>query len=234
MLTLAIGLAASAASATPPPRTPAKIAWRPLLKAAPGKVPWCFAYSPAHRAYACLGSAPSEIDQNARAGYVDLIGGHADKAVVESHGVAGAVRPVVPTAAVDARIAALGFTTVPLEAATLTPGEWHPVDNAAVRFDLRLHEGDASMEYFGGVTVRCPDAREIEVNVRKRGLELGEVARLFRAPGTKTFALSVVGEDGGEDTLETWVNTVVIDTAALCSGSPGVAGPIEGRSVGPW
>ena len=34
MLTLAIGLAASAASATPPPRAPAKIAWRPLLKAA--------------------------------------------------------------------------------------------------------------------------------------------------------------------------------------------------------
>jgi hypothetical protein len=234
MLTLAIGLAASAASATPPPRTPAKIAWRPLLKAAPGKTPWCFAYSPAHRAYACLGSAPSDSDQSARAGYVDLLGGHATKTVVESHAVAGAVKPIAPTTAIDARLAELGFTSVPLEATTLTPDEWHPVDDAAVRLSVRLHEGDASFEYFGDVTVRCPNAREIEVNVRKRGLELGEVARLYHAPGTRTLALSVVGEDGGEDMIETWVNTVVIDTAALCAGASGIAGPIEGRSVGPW
>jgi hypothetical protein len=235
MLTLAIGLAASAASATPPPRVPAKIAWRPLLKAAAlGKTPWCFAYSPAHRAYACLGSAPSPIDQSARTGYVDLIGGLADKTVVESHAVAGSAKTIEPTTAIDARLAALGFTSVPLAATTLTPGEWTAIDDAAVRFDLRLHEGDASFEYFGGLSVRCPDDREIELNIRKRGLELGEVARLFRAPGTKTFALSVVGEDGGEGEVETWVNTVVIDTAALCAGGPGVSGPIDGRSVGPW
>jgi hypothetical protein len=233
MLTLALGLAASTALATPT-RAPARIAWRPLLKAALGQIPWCFAYSPAHRAYACLGSSPSEGDPNARAGYVDLIGGHADKAVVESFAVAGAVKSIEPTAAVDARLTALGFTAVPLAATTLTPGEWHPVDDAAVRYNVRLHEGDASIEYLGGVTVRCPDAREIEVNVRKRGLELGEVARAYHAPGTRTLALSVVGEDGGEGDIATWVNTVVIDTAAMCAGVLGIAGPIDGRSVGSW
>jgi hypothetical protein len=183
MLTLAIGLAASAASATPPPRTPAKIAWRPLLKAAPGKTPWCFAYSPAHRAYACLGSAPSDSDQSARAGYVDLLGGHATKTVVESHAVAGAVKPIAPTTAIDARLAELGFTSVPLEATTLTPDEWHPVDDAAVRLSVRLHEGDASFEYFGDVTVRCPNAREIEVNVRKLGRRRGRRRRHDRDVG---------------------------------------------------
>lgn len=235
LVTLAIGFAASAASASPPlrARPPVKIAWRPLLKAATRQTPWCFAYSPARRAYACLGSAPLEGSKNARAGYVDLIGGTIDKPLVESYAVAGEVRSLTSTAAVEGRLTALGFTAVPLEAKTLSPGEWQTAGDAAVRFDLRLHEGDASFEYFGSVTVRCPDAREIEVNVRKRGLELGEVARLFHAPGSRSVAVSVVGEDGGEDVINTWVNTVVIDIAALCAGSPGVAGPIEGRGVGP-
>ncbi|MBI2893594.1 MAG: hypothetical protein HYY06_08570 [Deltaproteobacteria bacterium] len=52
------------------------------------------------------------------------------------------------------------------------------------------------------------------------------------APGV--IALSVLGEDGGEGIVDRWLATVVADTGAPCAGREGLAGPVEGRSVGPW
>ncbi len=115
----------------------------------------------------------------------------------------------------------------------VVPGVWIPVGSQAVRVRIDLHEGSASYEFFGGLDVRCADGRVVAVDIRERGLELGEVARLFTVGGASTFALSVRGQDGGEGHDDVWLNTITVDAAALCAGTETIAGPLPGRSVGP-
>jgi hypothetical protein len=50
-----------------------------------------------------------------------------------------------------------------------------------VRYDPKLHEGDASYEWFGDLTLRCGDRTERPLELRKRGMELGGTAVLFQA-----------------------------------------------------
>src|SRR5690606_23601212 len=94
-------------------------------------------------------------------------------------------------------LARKGFTEVPV-ATVLPPDRWVATDRVAVRLRLDLHERDASFEYYGEITVRCADGVEREIDVRRRGLELGEEAILAWAPASGTFAVSVHGVDGGE------------------------------------
>ncbi len=115
----------------------------------------------------------------------------------------------------------------------LVPDAWVPLGAYAVRLRIDLHEGGASYEFYGGLDVRCVDGREIPVDVRARGLELGEVARLFTVAERPRFALSVRGQDGGEGHDDVWLNTITVDAAALCAGAPAIEGPLPGRSVGP-
>ena len=86
---------------------------------------------------------------------------------------------------------------------------------------------------FGDLTVRCPDRHSVTVDVRARGLELGDDAWLFSSPGAAVVAVSIHGDDGGEDCSDHFLNTVVLDIPALCAGGTGLAGPLPGRNVGP-
>jgi hypothetical protein len=199
-----------------------------------GPAPGCFAYSPSRRAYACVGWVAPDEDENAdELGYVDVVGGRADAPVVEQHLSWSRRRGEVSREAVAQRLAALGFTGVAPQRERLPPGRWREIDGFAIRYTVRLHEGGASYEYFGQLDLRCADGRERHVEVRRRGLELGEHAAASWAPGSGTVALSVHGVDGGEGHDDHWLNTVVLDTEAICRGAEGVVGPIEGRMVGP-
>jgi len=199
--------------------------------------PDCFAYAPARRAYACLGYA---LDPEAgppaspivRRATVDVL---APGAPPESHAVRASDRaPVEDAADVEHRLAVLGFGPARPDRVRLVPGRWVAAGPVRVRYDLRLHEGDASFEYVGDVVVGCPGGAEHRLDVRRRGLELGDAAWLFRAPGAETFAISVHGIDGGEGVEWHWLDTIAIDGAALCAGRAGaVGGPIAGRAQGP-
>jgi hypothetical protein len=216
---------------------PGRFAWQPSkFERRPTPRPFCFAYSSSQRAYACLGYSVEESSRGlVRKGYVDVIGSLGQQKLVESHLV---WRPtgvgLESQAEVDRRLDELGFSPDIPHAARLVPGRWTMAETTGVRYELRLHEGDASFEYFGDVTVRCPNQRWIPLHVRQRHLELGKDAWLFWVPGASVIAVSIHGEDGGEDISEHWLNTVVIDTEALCAGRSGIAGPFRNRSVGPW
>jgi hypothetical protein len=64
--------------------------------------------------------------------------------------------------------------------------------------------------------VQCTTGPEIKLDLRAAGFELGETAWAFRAPDDRALAVSIVGVDGGEDTSEFTLDTVVIDIATSC------------------
>ncbi len=71
------------------------------------------------------------------------------------------------------------------------PGVFVEVGAIGVRYDPKLHEGDASYEWFGDLTLRCGDRTERPLELRKRGMELGGTAVLFQAGAGEPFAISI-------------------------------------------
>jgi len=210
------GTARAAGDASP------AFAWQPT-RAKNGPRPRCFAYAPSLRGYACVGYAD---EGQGRRQVVDVVGLGRRGAVVRSH--------ALPKADADRWLTELGFAPVVPHGARLPSGQWVAAGAARLRFELRPHDGDASFENYGDVTVGCPDGRGIALDVRKRGLELGDDAWVFWQSGSGVIAISVAGLDGGEDTIYRWVNTLVVDVSVLCAGgTAAVAGPVQGRSVGP-
>jgi hypothetical protein len=206
---------------------PAAETWASATDRDEGPAPRCFAYSRSRRAYACVGwSAPEQEDQ---LGYVDIVGA----AVVEEHLVWRRSTGAADREPVARRLAELGFSAELPRTMPLQPGQWMVVLGASIRYTVDLHEGDASYEYYGELAVRCADGRTQVIDVRKRGLELGERAVVSSTPSSKMLAVSIHGVDGGEGHDDHWINTVVIDPPALCRGSRSVFGPIDGRMVGP-
>lgn len=134
---------------------------------------------------------------------------------------------------INSRLVALGFSVQLPLASRLVPGRWLRAGGAEVFFRLHVPEGSASYENFGDLSVRCPDGHRVTIDVRGRGLELGEDAWAFWVPDEPVLAISVHGDDGGEGATDHFVNTVVVDVPALCAGRRGIAGPIAGRNVGP-
>lgn len=216
-------------------RVSARFGWSTGLWARrPGPTPLCFAYAPSRQAFACLGYA-ADSEEPPRSGFVDVVGVAGGVPIVESHLAWRSRRgAVVPRSRIDRRLAELGFLAAMPRGARLAPGTWVDAGAFRIGFDLRLHEGDASFEYFGDLKVQCPDSSELPLGVRRRGLELGEEAWAFWTTDAPwVVALSVLGEDGGEGVTDRWINTLVVDARALCEGREGIAGPIEERSEGP-
>jgi hypothetical protein len=172
--------------------------------------PSCFAYSEARRGYACIGWTATNEGREARRGAVDLIGarGRERHVVWDGGGVGGG--------GVDARMRALGFRSGRIDRVELSDGGWKRVGSYGYRYQVRLHEGDASFEYSASLWLRCPDRTEIEMALRDDVLEQGERAVLFAAGGAREVALAVQGADGGEGVEVRTLDTMVLEPAAVC------------------
>jgi hypothetical protein len=214
---VAVWLVVAACGGAPPAAVP----WHGTRWVGPDPLAWpepsCFAYSPARRAYACLGWAadnerPADI---ARRGGIDLVGaGSRERHLLWNGTVA---RRVEAPAAVHRRMRSLGFREVRARRVELSGGGWHRVGRYSYRYELHLHEGDASFEYSARLWLRCPDRREVAVALDDAVLEQGERAVLFAAPGAREVALGVQGADGGEGVEYRSLDTVVLEPASACA-----------------
>ena len=182
-------------------------------------VPRCFAYSAKEHAFACIGHAPIYntdhigADDQATNVRIDLV----SPARQESWTIAAiGGRPITRRAVVEAELGALGLQPLRGAPIAIIANEWTKVGAEQLLLRVDAHEGDASFENFGDLTLRCTTGIEIRIDLRGLGFELGETARAFRAPDSNWLALSIVGVDGGEDTSEFSIDTAVIDIAQSC------------------
>jgi hypothetical protein len=142
---------------------------------------------------------------------VDLVGARGrERHVVWAAGVAKG------GAEVDARMLALGFRAVRIDRIELSDGGWKRVGRYGVRYQARLHEGDASFEYGASLWLRCPDRRELEIALDDDQLEQGDRAVLFAARSAREVALGIQGADGGEGVEVRTLDTMVLEPAAVC------------------
>lgn len=182
--------------------------------------PRCFAYAPKRRLFVCLGhdaiynTDHIGADDQATNLRIDVVGpGHVKSWTVAAIGG----RPTTRRAIVETALGALGLRALRRAPVKLAPNAWTRVGDVSLRLTLRPHDGDASFENFGHLDLRCRSGVEIELDLRGAGLELGETAWVFRAPSADPLAVSIVGFDGGEDTSQYSLDTVVIDIAATCA-----------------
>lgn len=179
----------------------------------------CFAYSTASHAFACLGHDPifnsdhfDGVDQatNVR---IDLLG-PAQQAAWTIAAIGG--RPTRSRAAVEGALDALGLRPLATAPIRVPPNHWVAVGAVQLFLRVNLHEGDASIENFGELTVRCAKA-EVAFDLRRAGIELGETAVAYRSPDGDWLALTVSGLDGGEDLFAYSLDTAVLDLATTCA-----------------
>lgn len=181
--------------------------------------PRCFGYAPKTRAFACLGHDEIYNTNNIGAAdqatnvRVDAIG----PTTHESWTIAAiGGRPTTTRRTVETRLAALGMRSLRVTPVRLAIGAWTRVGDHDWKLRVDGHEGDASFENFGELTIRC-GARDVIVDLRGAGLELGDTAVAYVAPdGSGLAALSIVGVDGGEDTSQYSLDTAVIDVVTTC------------------
>ena len=181
--------------------------------------PRCFGYAVDKRAFACLGHdriynmnniGAADQATNVR---VDAIG----PATHESWTIAAiGGRPTTARASVETRLAALAMRPLNVKPVSLAIGAWTRVGANDWKLRVDGHDGDASFENFGELTIRC-GAGDVVVDLRGAEIELGETAVAYVAPdGSGLVALSMVGVDGGEDTSEYSLDTAVIDVVTSC------------------
>jgi hypothetical protein len=182
-------------------------------------VPRCFAYSVKEHAFACIGHSwiynteNIGADDQATNVRVDLV----SPARQESWTIAAiGGRPITRRAIVEAELGALGMQPLRGAPIVITANQWTKVGAARLFLRVEAHEGDASFENFGDLTLRCKSGIEIRIDLRAWGFKLGETARAFRSPDSNWLALSIVGVDGGEDTSQFSLDTAVIDIAQSC------------------
>ncbi|HEY4056606.1 MAG TPA: hypothetical protein VGM39_08350 [Kofleriaceae bacterium] len=181
--------------------------------------PRCFGYAPATHEFACLGHDAIYnmnnvgADDQATNLRIDLVG----PVATQSWSIAAiGNRPTTARATVEAKLAAAGIQ--PLRSALAVPAnEW--VNVGRYQLQLRVDEsiGDASFENFGELTLRCSPSVDILIDLRHGQMKLGETATAFLSPDGAWVAVSIVGEDGGEDTLEYSLDTAVLDLATSCT-----------------
>lgn len=182
--------------------------------------PRCFAYSAKHHAFACVGhDAIYNMDNIGAADQatnirIDVVG----PTQQASWSVAAiGKRPTTRRAIVEAKLNKLGLRALTDAPLTIAPNTWVTVGTQKVFLRVDPHDGDASFENFGDLTLRCTGASDLVIDLRAAGIELGETAVAARSPDGNWLAISIVGIDGGEDTTDFTLDTAVIDLATTCS-----------------
>jgi hypothetical protein len=210
--------AAGAPKRFPVPATPSLRAMsRTAAAHAEPLAPRCFGYAPERRAFACLGHGEIYNTNNIGAAdqatnvRVDAIGPGAQE-IWTIAAIGG--RPTIARAAVEKRLAVLGMRPLNGKPVPLAIGAWTTVGTAQLKLRVDGHDGDASFENFGELTIRC-GARDVIADLREAGMTLGETALAYVAPDG-LIAVSIVGVDGGEDTSLYTIDTAVIDVVTSC------------------
>lgn len=179
----------------------------------------CFAYSPASHAFACLGHDPIYnttnigADDQATNIRIDVIG-PAQQISWTIAAIGG--RPTVAPPGVEGALAALGLRTLATPAIQVPANRWVAVGTVKLFLRVDPHEGDASFENLGDLTMRCPRV-DVVIDLRAAQIELGDVAVAYRSPDGTWLALAIAGLDGGEDTYTYTLDTAVLDVAATCA-----------------
>lgn len=182
-------------------------------------LPRCFAYAPATHTFVCLGhdaiynADHVGADDQATNLRIDAIGPG-----VQARWTIAAIggRPTTSRRTIEVALGPFGLQPLSAAAVSVSPGRWTDVGGATVFLRVVPHEGDASFENFGDLRLRCPDSREMLVDLRAAGLELGGTTSAVTSPDRRWLALSLVGIDGGEGTLDFTLDTAVIDVVSSC------------------
>lgn len=179
--------------------------------------PRCFAYAPKLQTFACVGhdriyntDHVGAQDQATNIA-IDIIGPK-----VHERWTIAAIggRKTTPRAKVEKRLSALGMKPLTAPPVAVPANRWVSVGAEQISLRVSPHEGDASFENLGELTLRCAAGIEVKADLRDAGLELGETTVAWRIDDV--LAVSIVGVDGGEDTTELSLDTAVIDVARTC------------------
>lgn len=184
----------------------------------------CFGYAARTHLFACVGHDPIYntdhigADDQATNIRIDVVGPSRSRSWTIA---AIGSRATTPRAKVEKALSALGMRPLTTSPVAITANRWTSVGAAQLFLRVDLHEGDASFENFGDLSVRCADAKEIVIDLRAAGIELGEAAVAFPSPDGAWLAISIAGLDGGEGTYDYTLDTVVLDLATTCArGAP--------------
>jgi hypothetical protein len=225
-LVLSILAVTAVAEAGPKPRYPLpplpslRAMTRAAAKDQQPLAPRCFAYSARHHVFACVGHDAIYnmnnigADDQATNIRIDIVG--ASQQTSWSVAAIGN-RPVTRRATVEAKLGELGLRALTAAPLTIAPNTWVTIGTEKVFLRVDPHEGDASFENFGDLTLRCSGATDLVIDLRAAGIELGETAVAARSPDGNWLAISIVGIDGGEDTTDFTLDTAVIDLATTCA-----------------
>lgn len=179
----------------------------------------CFAYAPKTHTFACVGHAAIYNMDNIGAAdqatniRIDVVG----PAQQTSWTIAAiGRRPTTARSVVESALGGLGLR--PLAAGVpIAVNAWVTLGDAQLFLRVDGHDGDASFENFGDLTLRCAKAKDLVIDLRAAGIELGDTAVGYRSPDGNWIALTISGLDGGEDTANYTLDTVVIDIATTCA-----------------
>jgi hypothetical protein len=225
-LALSILAVAAVADAGPKPRyaLPAVPPLATMTRAAARDqeplAPHCFAYSAKQHVFACVGhdsifnmnnvGAPDQAT-NIR---IDVVG-----ATQQTSWTIAAIgnRPTTRRAIVEGKLGELGLRALAAAPVTIPVKTWVTLGSVQVFLRVDLHEGDASFENFGDLTLRCGTVPDHVIDLRAAGMTLGDTAVAYLSPDRSWLAISIVGLDGGEDTYDYSLDTAVIDVAATCA-----------------
>ncbi len=180
---------------------PATPSLRAMSKAARADVeplePRCFGY--ARHTFACLGhdriyntehvGAPDQAT-NLR---VDAIGPTTNERWTIA-AIGG--RPTTSRKAVERSLAKLGMRPLQVTPIRLANNAWTQVGAHPWKLRVDAHEGDASFENLGELTIRC-GARDVIVDLRGADLELGETAVAYVAPDDSGLVVPALNGDPG-------------------------------------
>ena len=225
-LALSVLVAAAPAEAGPKPRVP--LPKLPSLgamtrAAASDTAPLaanCFAYAAKSHVFACVGHAPIYnrnnigADDQATNIRIDVVG-----PPVQTSWTIAAIgnRPTTRRRVVEGTLGALGLRALATTPVKIASNTWVTVGGVQLFLRVDAHEGDASFENFGDLTLRCAAAKDLVIDLRAAGIELGDTAVAYRSPDGNWLALSISGLDGGEDTYDYNLDTVVLDVATSCA-----------------
>lgn len=180
----------------------------------------CFAYAAKSHLFACVGHDAIYnmdnigADDQATNIRIDVVG----PAQQTSWTVAAiGKRPTTRRTVVEGKLGALGLRPLTTPRLTIAANAWIAIGAMQLLLRVDTAEGDASFENFGDLTLRCSKTQDVKIDLRKAGIELGEAAVASLSPDGNWLALTISGLDGGEDTYDYYLDTVVLDLATTCS-----------------
>jgi hypothetical protein len=191
--------------------------------------PNCFGYQPTTHQFVCLAydviANQPHVSGDDQMGnlVIELIGPSSRTSwVVRASPAFAAEWTTTTVRSVIAELNAVKVRRRNLERKQLTEA-WTKLAGVALRYVVQVHEGDASFGYHARLRMTCGNAAPID---DKDGFELnfgqlprigpGPTAVAFASPDKRFFALSVVGEGGGEGAIGYSLSTFLIDVDASC------------------